>query len=46
MTTAEQILTVARSQIGITEAPDGSNRFGQYYGMDKVAWCSGVFNAA
>jgi hypothetical protein len=40
MTTADQVLTVARSQIGITEAPDGSNRFGQYYGMDKVAWCA------
>lgn len=39
MTTAEQVLAVARSQIGTVQARDGSNPYGRAYGMDRVAWC-------
>lgn len=38
------LLGVARSQLGYTETPAGSNRtkFGAWYGMDGSAWC-GMF---
>lgn len=40
MTTAGQVLDVARSQIGTVEAADSSNPYGRAYGMDRVAWCA------
>lgn len=40
MTTADQVLTVARSQLGTVESGSGSTKYGQFYGMDKVAWCA------
>lgn len=50
MTTAADVIRVAASQIGYREAPDGSNKFGAFYGMDRVAWCAEfqwwVFNQA
>lgn len=37
-----RLLSVARSQIGTSESPPGSNhtRYGEWYGMDRVAWCA------
>jgi hypothetical protein len=52
MTTAAQVIAVARSQIGVTESPTGSNhtKYGIWYGLDKQPWCaifvSWVFNQA
>jgi hypothetical protein len=40
VTSAGAVLDVARGQIGYHEAPDGSNRYGAAYGMDRVAWCN------
>lgn len=40
MTAAEDVLRVARSQIGTVQAADGSNPYGRAYGMDRVAWCA------
>lgn len=42
MTTANDILTRARSKIGVTEHPRGSNcnEFGARYGFNCVQWCS------
>lgn len=40
MTAVDQLLGVARSQIGTVEAADGSNPYGRAYGMDRVAWCA------
>lgn len=40
MSTAEQVLGVARSQIGTVEAADGSNPYGAAYGVNRVAWCA------
>ncbi len=42
MPTAEQILTIARTEIGVRESPAGSNRqkYGKAYGWDGVAWCA------
>jgi hypothetical protein len=40
VTSAGAVLDVARSQIGYVEQPDGSNRYGAAYGMDRVAWCA------
>lgn len=42
MTTAAQVLDVARSQIGVAESPANSNRqpYGKAYGWDGVAWCA------
>lgn len=40
MTSAGQVLDVARSQIGYHEGPGGANKFGAAYGMDRVAWCN------
>lgn len=39
MPTAEQVLAVARREIGTREALDGSNKYGRAYGVDRVAWC-------
>jgi hypothetical protein len=50
MTTAEQVLNVARSQIGIVEDDNGCQKYGQFYGMNCVAWCAEfiwwIFNQA
>lgn len=42
MTTAEDVLNKARSQIGIKESPANSNRnpYGAWYGMNGVPWCA------
>lgn len=42
MTTAQQILDIARAEIGVRESPAGSNRqkYGKAYGWDGVAWCA------
>lgn len=39
--TANDILRVARGEIGVTESPAGSNRqkYGAAYGMNGVPWC-------
>lgn len=41
MTTPDDVLTVARSQLGETEHPPGSNdtKYGEWYGWNGVAWC-------
>lgn len=42
MTTATQILNIARNEIGVRESPAGSNRtkYGSDYGWNGVAWCA------
>lgn len=40
MSTAEQVLTVARSQLGSREDGNGCQQYGMYYGMNCVAWCA------
>jgi len=42
VSTADQALDVARSQIGVAESPRGSNRtpYGTWFGFNGVAWCS------
>jgi hypothetical protein len=40
VTSAGQVLDVARSQLGTVEGRDGSNKYGAAYGMDRVAWCA------
>ncbi len=40
MTSAAQVLDMARSQLGTTQSRNGSNKYGIAYGMDKVAWCA------
>ena len=42
MTTAEDVLQVARRQIGTKESPPGtnSNKYGKWYGMDRAPWCA------
>lgn len=41
MTTAEQILQVARGELGYKEAPAGSNRtkYGAWFGLNGQPWC-------
>ena len=41
-TTANSIIEIARSQIGVKESPAGSNRqkYGAAYGMNGVPWCA------
>ena len=41
MATANQILDLARSQIGVKESPANSNntKYGQWYGMNYEPWC-------
>lgn len=50
MATAEQVLAVARSQIGTVEDSRGRQKYGAFYGVDGVAWCAQfcwwVFNQA
>ena len=40
--TATDVLNVARSQLGVAEAPAGSNLqpYGAWYGWNGVAWCA------
>ena len=40
MPTADQILAVARSQIGTVEDRNGNQKYGAFYGMNGVAWCA------
>ena len=39
--TANDVLNVARADLGYTESPAGSNKtkFGQWYGLDGQPWC-------
>ena len=41
MATAEQVLKVARGELGYTESPAGSNRtkYGKWFGLDGQPWC-------
>ena len=41
MATAEQVLDIARGELGNTESPAGSNRtkYGRWYGLDGQPWC-------
>ena len=41
MATAKEILAVARSEVGYTETPAGSNRtkYGKWFGLDGQPWC-------
>lgn len=39
MATAEQVLSVARAEIGYREGPNNANKYGAAYGMPNVAWC-------
>ena len=41
MATANEILAVARSELGYKESPAGSNRtkYGAWYGLDGQPWC-------
>lgn len=41
MATANEILAVARKEIGVKESPAGSNRtkYGTWYGLDGQPWC-------
>ena len=41
MATAEQVLNIARGELGNTESPAGSNRtkYGRWYGLDGQPWC-------
>ena len=41
MTTAQEIINIATSQIGYTEYPPNSNhtKYGEWYGMDYEPWC-------
>jgi CHAP domain-containing protein len=40
VTSAAQILDMARSQLGTIQQKNGSNKYGIAYGMDQVAWCA------
>lgn len=40
VTTAAQVLDIARQELGTREAPNGSNPYGRAYGVDRVAWCA------
>ena len=41
MTTADEIIAIAESQLGYTEYPPGSNatKYGEWYGMNGEPWC-------
>ena len=41
MATANEILAVARKELGYTESPAGSNRtkYGKWFGLDGQPWC-------
>ena len=40
--TVEHVLSIARTQIGVTESPAGSNKtkYGAWYGLDGNPWCA------
>lgn len=40
MTTAEDVLQVARRQIGTKETGVNINKYGKWYGMDRQPWCA------
>lgn len=40
MPTADQVLDVARSQIGTVENARGEQKYGAYYGLNGPAWCA------
>lgn len=40
MTQKDNILAIAAKEVGYRQAANGSNKYGQWYGMDKVAWCA------
>lgn len=40
MTQKDNILAIAAKEVGYRQAANGSNIYGQWYGMDKVAWCA------
>jgi len=42
MATPDDVLRVARGELGVSESPPESNRqkYGQAYGMNGVAWCA------
>ena len=41
MATANDVLSIAKRDIGYKESPPGSNRtkYGKWYGMDGQPWC-------
>lgn len=39
MATAEQVLAVARAEVGYREAPVNRTKYGRAYGSDGFAWC-------
>ena len=39
MTTATQVLNVARGQLGYTEGSNDWTKYGRWYGMNNTAWC-------
>ena len=41
MATAEQVLAIARADLGYTESPRGSNKtkYGNWFGLDGEPWC-------
>ena len=52
MATVQQVLDIARSQLGVKESPAGSNRqpYGAWFGLNAEPWCAifvaWVFNRA
>ena len=42
MTTAKNVLTIAASQLGISESPRGTNRvkYNEWYGINGIPWCA------
>ncbi len=40
MTTAEDVLDIARSYLGYAEGQNNQNQFGEWYGMKNQAWCA------
>lgn len=39
MATAQDVLNIARSQIGYKEGRNNNNKYGAAYGMNNVSWC-------
>lgn len=39
MTTADDVIRVASNEVGYHESGNNNNKFGQWYGMNNVAWC-------
>lgn len=42
MTTAQKVLSIAASQLGISESPAGSNcvKYNEWYGINGIPWCA------